>query len=90
MHLFHSLPPAPGKSQDYSEASCTAGWEDASTLKSPTWNKVVCEDSLTASERTPNMFSLLELKYNTMKKKVLFLLALDSSVLLRTSFQIVT
>lgn len=67
LHLFHSLPPAPGKSQDYSEASCIAGWEDATTLKPPAWNKVVCENSLTTSKRTPNIFSLLRLKYNTMK-----------------------
>lgn len=30
--------PAPDKPQNYSEASCTAAWEDATTLKSPAWN----------------------------------------------------
>lgn len=63
--ILHSLPPALGKSQDYSEASYTAAGEDTTTVKCPAWNKVVCEDSLSTSKRTPKMFSLLGVKYNT-------------------------
>lgn len=55
------------KSQDYSEASCTAGLEDATTLKSPAWKKVVCKSFLSTTKRKTNMFSLLGLKYNTGK-----------------------